>query len=676
MNNKHLVLLSILLVASARADVYDRDTYRIDTLVCPFVDSVDYDPGEIECGLLQVPENREDPESRYIELFFTKLNSTWSDGDEAGDDSGLAPGRRDDPVILLSGGPGSHIDFYVAMLYDNRIRRHRDLYILEQRGIANSAEFCATYLTRKPEIRNVDSLEEYANAMLETADDCARNALAAGVDLAAYNTIENARDVRALRTALGLDEWNAWGISYGTILGQAYVKEDPDGVRAMALDAIVPLDSRGDVDAWRTIHWYDRALDRLDELCRADDDCAEQYPDLGERVRDAARAAMDDPIAIDIEDTERFPSGQAYFLSDIVATLPFALLYEESNYPALPAIIHAWADAVETRDEMVFKALALVSAGGRGVSMGMNNAIMCNDGHYAAQVASVAADREEHPVLTAATSIEGFAEAVAERCAELVGGPRDQDEYALPETDIPTLLIEGDLDPITPPPLAHAIEPGFANSTYVEFPYAGHAPTRSVECAGDLLNRFFDDPSATPDLACASDMEAPEFLGTLYRTSAIPRFMELALEDKQRLPGVAAWGGLSFLIVFVAFLVLTFAPLIRRLDKREPAAAHGARLATWASALLATLAVVILAAGAAATAGASEALLLFGMVGWAALGAWSGVLAGLAGAVAVALAARVRFRTGLPAGSLLGFVVTGFAAISLSAFLLGWGLGP
>jgi hypothetical protein len=108
--------------------------------VCPFKGRIEYDPGEIECGLLQVPENREDPDSRFIELHFVKLNSTWDDEEEQDDDeedSGLEPGKRDDPVIYLTGGPGAVAEGYVERFKDHGIRKHRDLYILEQRGIAN-----------------------------------------------------------------------------------------------------------------------------------------------------------------------------------------------------------------------------------------------------------------------------------------------------------------------------------------------------------------------------------------------------------------------------------------------------------------------------------------------------------------------------------------------------------
>jgi pimeloyl-ACP methyl ester carboxylesterase len=313
-------ILSLLLAAAAHAqttvddasvdapDLFARDSYRIDTLVCPFKGRIDYEAGDIECGLLQVPENREDPDSRFIELHFIKLASTWDDEEEEEkddeEDSGLAPGKRDDPIIYLTGGPGASAEYYVGRFKDHGIRKHRDLYILEQRGIANSGDFCETYFSRNPEVGNVDSFEKSAEASRIAAEDCARNAMAAGVDITAYNTIENARDVKALRMALGFDKWNVWGISYGTLLGQAYIKEDPEGILAVVLDAIVPLDARADVFSWRMINWYDRDLAKLDELCEADTGCSKSFPDLGERVRDAARATMDDPIVVDVKDTE------------------------------------------------------------------------------------------------------------------------------------------------------------------------------------------------------------------------------------------------------------------------------------------------------------------------------------------------------------------------------------
>jgi presenilin-like A22 family membrane protease len=84
----------------------------------------------------------------------------------------------------------------------------------------------------------------------------------------------------------------------------------------------------------------------------------------------------------------------------------------------------------------------------------------------------------------------------------------------------------------------------------------------------------------------------------------------------------------------------------------------------------------IFGAAAAVSFELSEILLLFGMVPWASLGAWSAVFAGFAGIAALVLSVRARMHSSLPTGTLVGFVITGLAAVSLSAFLVYWGLGP
>ena len=254
--------------------------------------------------------------------------------------------------------------------------------------------------------------------------------------------------------------------------------------------------------------------------------------------------------------------------------------------------------------------------------------------------------------------------------------PRDDAEYSPVETDLPALLIEGAMDPITPPPLAKAILPGFANGTYVEFPYAGHGPSRSVECAGDMLNAFFDNPDADPDLRCVDQMETPKIHAPLFTTGIAPKLIVKAAEDKKKLIGPGVWAVSSVLIPFIGLLVLTVAPIGRRIDKRTPAPAGWARVTTWMAALFAVLSVAVFGAAIGATYKSSDVLLLFGLVPWAKWGALAGLLAGIAGVVAVVRTVRAHLNQRLPIGTLLGFLLTGLAAISLCVFLFAWGLGP
>jgi hypothetical protein len=253
---------------------------------------------------------------------------------------------------------------------------------------------------------------------------------------------------------------------------------------------------------------------------------------------------------------------------------------------------------------------------------------------------------------------------------------RPAGQYAAVETTLPALIIEGDMDPITPPPNAMAILPGFSNGTYVEFPYAGHGPSRSVECGGSMLNKFYDDPGAEPDLSCVDEMEAPEMIVPIFESSAVPRLLILAEQDKKKLALPGAWLGGSVLVSLLAFLVLTFSPLIRLAEGRPAILAGAARTWAWLAAATSVAAVAILGAAIGMAADTSEILPLFGFMPWAAFGAWAGLAAGLLGLLTIWATFRARKLYSLPGSRVIGFTLTGLAAMVLSAFLLAWDLGP
>ena len=672
--------VSDALLESEPVYLFNRDSYRLDPVVCPFRGDVDYEPGDIDCFLLEVPENREKPDSRFIELHVARINSRWDkeDFEDKTEETGLKPGKREDPVIYLTGGPGVTATTYVRRLKEHGILDHRDMYILEQRGIGYSDDFCPQYSGRKPGADDVATFEESLAAGNERTRFCAENAAAAGVDLSGYNTLENARDVKALRRALGLEKWNVWGISYGSILGQAYIKEDPDGILAVALDAIMPLDVRDSDQHWRVVDWYMRDLEKIQAICDAQPGCAEHYPDLVDRLRQAVESVTGHPIEVKAFNTEIFPSGKARIFENIVAMLPFAYLYEQENYPAIPGLVYAWADAVERRDEHVFGAIvAMLSEGGMlSSSQGMANAIHCIDGGRAAQARASNRDREEYPVLGRAMgTAESDAQGVA-LCEELGMATRPDSDYFAVQTDLPSLIIEGEMDPITPPPNAMAILPGFSNATYVEFPFAGHGPSRSVECGGAMLNAFFDDPMAEPDVSCTEETEEPDMIVPVFESSAVPRLAMLAAEDRKKLALPGAWLGGSLTVLLTAFFVLTISPLVRWADGRPAIPAGTARTMAWLTATLAVVSVTVIGTAIGMTAETSEALVLFGFVPWAAWGAWAGMLAGVLGLVTTWATLRARSKVRLAGSRVFGFLLTGLAAVAFSAFLLAWDLGP
>jgi pimeloyl-ACP methyl ester carboxylesterase len=638
-----------------------------DTVVCPFRGRIDYEPGEIECGLIQVPENREVEGSRTIELHFVRIVARGED------DDGKDVETREDPVIYLTGGPGVTVETYVERLKDHGVADGRDLYILEQRGIGYSGDFCPFFADRNRADFQADNFVDSQRAMFEQARACIEGAKASGVDVTGYHTFENARDVKALRMALDFEDWNVWGISYGSVLGQAYMKVDPEGIRAAVIDAIVPLDLR---DLMRIPHWHEQNLDRLFAACNEQEDCSDAYGGLERRYRAAIANMTEDPVRVEVPEGERYPNGETWFFADIIAGLPFGLLYEQSNHPAIPAIIAGLTRVVEEEDETFFRAMALAEAGGGpGISMGMSIAVRCLDGYVDRWAESAPNDFRDYPTLARAFGALEVIEDAPAMCREVGLVPRGPAQFELVETDLPVVVANGAWDPITPVPLAEAIMPGFDNGRLVVFPHAGHGPTRSLDCAGEFLNGFYDDPSAELDMECVNEgEEAAEYIAPHFATRAAIEGIVLYEDHEKRFKAHMAWGGASALLTLAGLVVIFLAWLARRINGQRLEAAGSTRLVVFLATLTAAIYAGGLGTAVKASTDISEAMVLFGMVSWAGLVAWFGpltLLLGLAG-----LVQAWRYRGNIAPAGRVGLMLVALATISLSVFGLVWDLWP
>lgn len=651
------------------ASLQTADT-RVTPLVCPFKGEIDYEPGEVSCGMITVPENRERAGSRLIQLHYVRISPTGEDEAE----------YRDDPVIYLTGGPGVGVDAYVGRLKDHPIAQTRALYILEQRGIGASTSFCPQFDRLDPALNAARTLDEMIIASAERNALCFREAAAQGIDLSGYNTVENARDVRALREALGYEQWNVWGISYGSHLGQMLLRQDPDGVRALVLDAIVPNDLHDLFD-------LSRIFDVLVANFTGDCHGARACEDLEARLFAAMESLRDDPVMLAAADPELAPGGETWLPPALLAYMPFSLAYEQDSYAFIPALMSNMADGLTQRDPVVLDGLAAALSGGMGpgggmtMSPGMSAAVQCNDGYVQAELAAAEASAGSrwHGLVV---SIAGSRRA-AQVCQEAGLTLRDRADYALAQTDVPTLIVNGAWDPITPPWLAVYIHEAMPGSRYVEVPYAGHGPTRSMpECGGQVMRDFFDNRDlAGLDAACLEEgAGAPQYEDLMW-TTGVYRALALSPDAPKAFIVPMVWAGVSVLILLLGVIMLPMAVLARIIDRRPAAElaalTGGARLAAWLAGVSGLAGLALVGAGAARLMEDADAAILAGLAAPAGAGSWLLLLAGLLGLGSLILLARtlasgdrVRF------GTLAGIALMGLAAAALTTFALVWDIGP
>ncbi|PSN10753.1 6-pyruvoyl tetrahydropterin synthase [filamentous cyanobacterium CCT1] len=280
--------------------------------------------------------------------------------------------RPPDPVMDLRGGPGgSTLESSAlgtrAKIYES-LRQTRDIIVLDQRGTQFSNRLgCApvvlvtTKVLLDPDSQYagiLDPLLEQMRARFPNATDnilnlytafdlCARILENHGNDLSNYNTPNSAQDVVNLTAALGYDQINLYGISYGTYLAQRIMANHPDRVRSVVLDSTVPLQANKYELIVRDL---EISFLNLVEDCEADTACAAAYPNLTERTQallnhlDQAPLPLAEPIT---------PLERTTPIEQVTAD-EFATLIELMNHkpgqiaPYLPLIVQELEQGITT----------------------------------------------------------------------------------------------------------------------------------------------------------------------------------------------------------------------------------------------------------------------------------------------------------------------------------------
>ncbi len=434
--------------------------------------------GSGQCGVVEVPENRADPDGRVIELNVLVLPAT-----------GRA--ARPDPLFLLAGGPGQAAVALAPLVAPRLapVRETRDLVFVDQRGTGDSNPLAC-------EIDEEAALESGQIALAR--EDVERCLAALDADPRFYTTPIAMDDLEAVREALGYGRINLWGGSYGTRAATVFMRRHPESVRAVLLDGMAPVNMR------LPLHFAadgQRALDLTLRACAADPGCAERYGELDASIRDLLRS-------LDHEPPSRYPvrhprTGEWEDLPltrNAVAAALRGVLYAPNLAAMLPLIV----EQALVGDFGPLMALADPVAGPQ-LELGMFLSVVC-----AEDVPFL--DLEEAERAAENTIFGAFiAEAFAASCAHWPRGDIPAGYRTPVRSDAPTLLLSGEMDPVTPPRWAERAARTLSNARHLVVPGTGHG-TLGAGCVPDLIAEFLEtaDPDAL-DASCIEGIARPPF---------------------------------------------------------------------------------------------------------------------------------------------------------------------
>lgn len=449
---------------------------------------------QVDCGYLAVPENREVSTSNTIKLAVARIHS-----------SSKTP--KPDPVVQLEGGPGFGSLADIVGYSGSSVLAERDLILWDQRGTGfstpslNCTEADDAVWTL---FTTTDEAKTEGGRLDESMRACKARIVNAGVDLDGYDTVQNAADLADLREALGVQEWNLRGVSYGSALAIEEMRSFPEGIHSVLLDSVVTPD--GEFGATARGESALRSFGELRKACAADARCNTTYGDTDVLMAKAANALDLDPYPVDITrpDTGKVEHVQITG-SDLYAGI-FRAMYDEALIPVVPKVLSDIAagkrDIIKTLAEQNIPFVT-------DQFEAMTTSVDCADRERLLDPSSVGRLTKAHPEVAGIVYL-GNAEG---GCAEWGVDPAPRSFNTMlteAKNQAPVLVMAGRFDPITPPAGTRRVAKALGTEALF-FVNAGHGAVGSSDCARSIYIAFMDDPTAKPDTSCMADLEAPTF---------------------------------------------------------------------------------------------------------------------------------------------------------------------
>lgn len=445
-----------------------------------------------ECATLEVPENLSGV-GRRITLSIARHPA-------------ISERKAADPLFVLAGGPGMGAqEMYTgAAGAFARINRDRDIILVDQRGTGRSTPLqCAadpTLLglegpTPPPAVRD---------ALLDTATRQCLDTLQAKHEVAQYTTSAAVRDLEAVRVALGAAQINLYGVSYGSRVAQHYLRRYPDRVRSLILDGVLPAGlAVGPAIALDA----EAALGMILRRCAAQPACRKAFGDPADIYRTLRARLTAAPREVRLPDPRSGALRTVVFGPAHLATVLRLSSYSTPTAALLPLAMH---EAV-TKDNYLPLASALLmqlDTVPQSIALGMHHSVVCaEDLPFIGEV-----DRARLATTYMGTDL---IDPLRRICALWPRGPVDDDFRQPLTSSVPTLLLSGSADPVTPPAYAEAVLRGLSDARHVVLQDEGHGQLGAT-CMDRVLRDFIAAPApAKLDLQCLEKRRASPFFTSL-----------------------------------------------------------------------------------------------------------------------------------------------------------------
>ena len=437
------------------------------------------------CGEYSVFENRQSSTGRLINLNIVVIPA-------------LHRNSTSIPIFYFEGGPGVAATNNASFFADSSIpyRNYHDVVLIDIRGTGKSNGLDCPSLQIKKGIK--DQLEEMypEDAVKECYDFLSQKA-----DLKQYTTTNVVKDIEDVRKWLGYKKINIYGLSYGTRVALVYMKMFPSSIASSILWS--PVSTYARMPLYHA-KFAQASLEKIFKNCELDSSCNNTFPNLTKEFNLLMESKREKPFSLLYTNSSGY-SEQISFSWNAFQTKLRTLMYTPFGIQQIPYIIHqAYLGNLNPFISLYPNKCDTSTFMAEGLYL----CITCTED------VPFINSKEIYP-LTKETFMNSYRiDQQRSACSQWARGNVPDNFFIPVNSNIPTLILSGGLDPITPFSQAKEIASHLSKSTLVVIPQMSHTfdGLSNPECFDNICLSFIDNPlHAKLDLDCIKEMKPGQY---------------------------------------------------------------------------------------------------------------------------------------------------------------------
>jgi hypothetical protein len=478
---KNLIKIFLLLSLFPTLLFSQTNGCKLEKTTTFFPEEKEINQNNIEWSYLTVPENWDNLSGKKIKIAVAILKST-------------SKSSNSNPVLYIEGGPGAGGIEGIWSWLKHPLREKSDIILVDVRGTGNSLpKFCPNLGKKFLEIlsKNQNSTQDEQQKVI-AAMACKQDLMNRDIDINAYNSKSIAKDLNALKTALKYENWNVYGVSYGTYTAQVYANDFPQDIKSLILDSSI-----SDISQYYNFNTtnYTSSLNKVFNACKNDPNCNKQYPNLEKVYYETIEKLDKKPVTVNV-DKKIIPNGKFTYNAEDFKVAIQQGLYNKKLIQVIPMLIFEFNKG----NKNALSSLVAAFSGVLGLDYGQYYCVSCNEAIPNNSIATFNKEAQNYKNLKGGLSFYKSDFIVCDKWNlgnESLKKPLN-DLSNLPTITSPVLVFSAAFDPITPTSNGKMTVDRFKNGYLVNAPISGHAPSFS-KLGFKIVNEFIQNPSRKPD---------------------------------------------------------------------------------------------------------------------------------------------------------------------------------